>query len=192
MELAADATIYLPLYEILQPNPDEGYTRLAERTYIDGTMVEDLTAYNNGIPLAELEYVKLPIFLMKKFYTYQVERGDSLAMIASWLTGDSRNYRAIAEANGITSPYMISLNQELKIPARLISDPDVFNRPKPKPKARPKPAEDSGDTSSDAMESTGDDAMEEPGEGEAEAVEVPPTATPLPLPGGDIGIYDLD
>ncbi len=193
IDLAPEATIFLPLYEILQPEAGEDYANLAERIYTDALKADFLQAYNNKIPLSELEYVKLPIFMMKKFYTYKVEKGDSLAMIASWLTGDSRNYRAIAEANGITSPYMISLNQELKIPARLISDPDVFNRPKPKPKPRPKPAVDPEGESAEASEEIGDaEAMEEPGEGEAEAVEEGPTPTPLPLPGGDIGIYDLD
>ncbi len=48
--------------------------------------------------------------------TYTVRSGDTLSAIAQRFYGDPNQYRRIAEANGLRSPYNLSLGQVLKIP----------------------------------------------------------------------------
>lgn len=47
--------------------------------------------------------------------TYTVKSGDTLSVIAKKLTGDSANYKSIAEKNGIKNPNAIEVGQVLKI-----------------------------------------------------------------------------
>ena len=47
---------------------------------------------------------------------YTVKDGDTLFQIAENECGDGNLYPAIAEANGISAPYLITPGQELEIP----------------------------------------------------------------------------
>jgi D-alanyl-D-alanine dipeptidase len=48
--------------------------------------------------------------------TYQVKSGDTLSSIARKFYGDARKFPAIASANSIAAPYVISLGQQLSVP----------------------------------------------------------------------------
>ncbi|MGN6713430.1 LysM peptidoglycan-binding domain-containing protein [Anaerocolumna jejuensis] len=50
-----------------------------------------------------------------KSTTYTVKSGDTLSQIAKRLTGDSANYKAIANQNGISNPGKIAAGQKLVI-----------------------------------------------------------------------------
>lgn len=50
-----------------------------------------------------------------KSITYTVKSGDTLSQIAKRLTGDSANYKAIANQNGISNPGKITVGQKLVI-----------------------------------------------------------------------------
>lgn len=138
LEWKIGETIFIPLYTQREAQFREGYVDIAKQVYEDVDKADFLMIYNGNRSMNELDQVKLPIFLFSQFYIYKVQKGDTLAMIAAWLTGDSQKYREIAEANNLSSPYVLSPGQELKIPAVLVPDPTVLTRSRPRPQ---RPAE---------------------------------------------------
>jgi LysM domain len=140
--LEAGKTINVPLFTETDIAGWKGYVDVAKQVYKKVELADFLMIYNGNRPMSELEKIKLPIFLLDQFYSYRVQQGDTLATISAWLTGDSKNYRLIAEANNLPSPYVLALGQVLKIPVNLVSDPSVLDKPRPKPKKpkkKPKP-----------------------------------------------------
>lgn len=173
IEFRAGTTVHIPLYTARPPVVGESYTDIARTHYNDEKQADHLLQYNNMEPVESLEEIKLPIIFKEKNYFYRVQSNDTLAWISRWLTGDPKNYRAIAEANNISYPYRLVVGQKLIVPARLVSDPTVFDKPIPKAKkAAPKKKDP------------------EPGD-EPKATPVP-TATPKPRPIDDPGLFDLD
>ena len=145
IEWAEGNTINIPLYELIETGPREGYFDVAERIFHKPEMAEYLLLYNGNQSLNLQQDVRIPIFLIDNYIKYKVQTGDSLAFIAKWLTGDSSNYKVIADVNKISRPYTLTLGQELKIPSELVPDPSVINRrpslpdpPKAATKSRPK------------------------------------------------------
>lgn len=175
-DMTEGSTIFIPLYVVTTPVVGETYRDIARREYNDPELADRLLQYNNLVPLESLERVKLPVFFQERFYSYTVQPNDTLAWIARWLTGDAGNYKAIAQANGIDYPYRLIVGQELQVPASLVSDPTVFDRPIPRAKSpaqqRPK-------------------ATPEPETRKKES-EPEPTVTPEPIPMDDPGLFDIE
>jgi LysM repeat protein len=136
IDLVAGTEVYIPLYYEETPVMGESYSDAAVRLYNDASLAKRLLDYNDLEPLGSLKKLKVPIYLKERYYIYTVQRGDSLAWIARWLTGDSSNYKQIADYNNIASPYRVIVNQQIKIPAYLVPDPGVFDRPLPRPTPR--------------------------------------------------------
>jgi len=65
-------------------------------------------------PEQNTEYVQAADFY------YTVERGDLLTGIAQRFTGDADNWNAIADANGVTDPRKLRVDQQLVIPGYLM------------------------------------------------------------------------
>jgi len=174
-QITEGETIQIPLYTIETPIVGETYSDLAKRHYADAKLAQRLLQYNNLQPVESLEKVKLPLFFKEQYYYYRVQSSDTLAWIARWLTGDSNNYRAIAEANNILYPYQLKVRQNLKIPASLVSDPSVFDKPIPRAK-RPakKPKRPKTDTKPSATRTPA------------------PTPTVKPVPIDDPGLFDIE
>ncbi|MBN1879994.1 LysM peptidoglycan-binding domain-containing protein [bacterium] len=176
-DLSSAKTIQIPLYTIETPGVGDTYLEIARRYYKDDYLAERLLEYNNLEPLESLEKIKLPIFLIDRYYTYRVQPNDSLAWIARWLTGDSNNYQQIAQINGIEYPYRLVIGQELKIPASLVPDPSVFDKPIPKSRPTPKPA--------------GSEPAKSESDAKPTAAPVStPTSTPRPI--NDTGLFDIE
>ncbi|MCD4655704.1 LysM peptidoglycan-binding domain-containing protein, partial [bacterium] len=169
-------TVYIPLYSVETPVVGETYKDIARTHYGNEVLAERLLQYNNMQPLESLEHVKLPLFFKEHHYTYHVQSSDTLAWISRWLTGDASNYRAIAEANGIDYPYRLKVGQAIKVPASLVSDPTVFDKPIPRSK---RPAKKPKSTPENKVES--------------ETIKTPvPTVTPEPQPIEDPGLFDIE
>ncbi len=132
----ANASIRIPLYQYGEILPREGYVHLAKRLFNKPELADLLLTFNGNQPLSSMKYVRLPIFLLSQYYEYRVRPGDTLASIAGRLTGNSKNFKIIAEVNNIPSPYSLSANQIIKIPRRLVKDPSLLTKPAPKPKRR--------------------------------------------------------
>lgn len=175
-ELKEGETIHVPLYFNKTPAIGDTYIEIAKRHFNDPNLAQRILEYNNMEPLESLEKVKLPIVFVEKMFTYKVQPNDSLAWIARWLTGDPQNYLQIAEINQIPAPYVLTINQVLKIPSSLVPDPTVFDRSIPR--ATPKPTR-----------------TQPAPAGETQRTPTPmPTPTPTPTPRSikDTGIFDVE
>ena len=62
-------------------------------------------------------------------------QGETLASIADWYTGDSRNWKTIARANPSIKPERIRIGDIINIPPELVKK----TKPYPKPDVRSKP-----------------------------------------------------
>jgi len=62
-------------------------------------------------------------------------QGETLASIADWYTGDTRNWKAIARANPSIKPERIRIGDIINIPPELVKK----TKPYPKPDVRSKP-----------------------------------------------------
>ncbi len=186
--LSEGQTLYIPLYLNEEPQPGEGYVNLSQRKFKSGEYVDQLMTYNDGKPLDSIGQVKIPIFLLENVYKYTVQSGDTLAGIAAWLTRNKDNYKEIASVNGLTAPYNLTAGQVLKIPGHLVSDPDVFNKPRPKMPPTPVPPPAPAPKLPQPKEAKKDIPKEPP---------IPPafsaaTPTPLSIPIDKDGLYDID
>jgi len=177
IDLQVGSKINVPLYITQTPVVGETYTDIALSQYKSSKLAERLLQYNNMQPIESLEYVKLPIFFQEQYYFYKVQPSDTLAWISRWLTGDAKNYRSIAEVNSISYPYRLTVGLQLKIPASLVSDPTVFDKPIPrakKPGRKPTPVPAKKDEAAPKKEPP------------------KPTATPEAKPLDDPGLFDID
>lgn len=177
VKLNAGSDVRVPFYFSETPVIGDSYIDVARRHYDDPNLAQRILEYNNMEPLESLEKIKLPIALKERFYFYKVQPNDSLAWIARWLTGDANNFKKIADVNNIDAPYRLIINQELKIPASLVPDPSVFDRPAPVPRPTPKPT---------PPQTT---------KGEVLPTSTPApvsTPTPTPRPIRDTGIFDVE
>ena len=176
VDLATAKQIQIPLYTTETPVVGDSYVEISRRKYNDESLAQRLMEYNNLEPLDALKSVKMPIFLTDRYYVYKVQPNDSLAWIARWLTGDPNNYVRIGEVNGIEYPYRLIIGQELKIPASMVPDPTVFEKPLPKSKPTEKPASQKA-----PVEPT-----------PKPAPDATSTATPTPRPISDTGMFDIE
>ena len=75
------------------------------------------TGWTNWIKCPFIDYVT-PVPSESPYITYTVQKGDSLWAIARRVLGDGNRYKEIAQANELTSPYIIQPNQILKVPRK--------------------------------------------------------------------------
>ena len=75
------------------------------------------TGWTNWIKCPFIDYVT-PIPSESPYTLYTVKKGDSLWAIANRLLGDGNRHKEIAQANGLSDPYIIQPNQILKVPRK--------------------------------------------------------------------------